>query len=111
MVEGSADSLDRVYAALAHPVRRDALDRLARNPTRVTDLAEPYTISLAAVSKHIHVLESADLIRRTIVGRDHLLAVTPHGLDAAYGWIATSRSFWQARLDALDALLQGAQPP
>lgn len=97
--------LDRVYAALAHPVRRDLLDRLAPAPTRVTQLAEPYAISLAAVSKHIQLLEEAGLVRRTIRGREHVLSATPHGLDAALDWIATARSFWQSRLDAMDALL------
>lgn len=106
MVEGSAAELDRVYAALAHPVRRDLLDRLASTPTRVTQLAKSYTISLAAVSKHIRLLEEAELVRRTIHGRDHVLSVTPNGLDAALDWIATSRSFWQGRLDALDSLLR-----
>ena len=106
MVEGSAAELDRVYAALAHPVRRDLLDRLALAPGRVTQLAKPYAISLAAVSKHIHLLEEAELVRRTISGREHVLSATPHGLDAALDWIATARSFWHGRLDAMDSLLR-----
>ena len=111
MVEGSVAELDRVYAALAHPVRRDLLDRLVLAPTRVTRLAEPYAISLAAVSKHIHLLEEADLVRRTVSGREHVLSATPHGLDAALDWIATARWFWQSRLDARDALLQARPGP
>ena len=106
MVEGSVAELDRVYAALAHPVRRDLLDRLTIAPTRVTQLAQPYAISLAAVSKHIRLLEDAALVRRTIQGREHVLSATPHGLDAALDWIATAHSFWQSRLEAMDALLQ-----
>lgn len=98
--------LDRVYAALAHPVRRDLLGRLVLTPTRVTQLAEPYAISLAAVSKHIHLLEEAELVRRTINGREHVLSASPHGLDAALDWITTARSFWQSRLDAIDSFLR-----
>ncbi len=100
MVEGSAALLDRVYAALAHPVRRDILAVLSHAPARVTDVAQPFAISLAAVSKHIHVLEEADLVSRRVVGRDHFLTALPHGLDDAHRWILTYRSFWESRLEA-----------
>ena len=106
MVEGSAPHLDAVYAALSHAVRRDILDRLTLGSARVTDLAEPYAISLAAVSKHLRQLEDAELVSRRIVGRDHVLAVRPSGLDGAHEWIAAHRAFWESRLDALDAVVR-----
>jgi DNA-binding transcriptional ArsR family regulator len=100
------ERLDLAYAALAHPVRREVLAALSRGPQRVTALAEPFDMSLAAVSKHIRVLESAALVERTVSGREHRLARTPHGLDEAYAWIARNRVFWESRLDALDEHLR-----
>ena len=106
MVERSGAALDRAYTALSHPVRRDILDRLTLGSARVTDLAEPYAISLAAVSKHVRQLEDAGLVYRRIAGRDHVLTARPAGLDGAHRWIATYRSFWETRLEALDALVR-----
>jgi len=93
--------LDETYGALAHPVRRVLLERLADAPARVTDLAAPFDVSLAAVSKHVQLLERADLVHRTVRGREHILHVTTEPLAAAEHWLATYRSFWEARLDAL----------
>lgn len=107
MVDNPAANLDRPYAALSHPVRRDILTHLARGPARVTSLAAPYAMSLAAVSKHIRLLEDAQLVERTVLGRDHVIAALPHGLDAAQDWITAYRSFWESRLDALDGMLRG----
>ena len=103
MVEYRPDTLDRTYGALAHPVRRGMLEALRAGRTRVTDLAGPFDISLAAASKHIRVLESAGLLTRTISGRDHLLSMEPHPLLEARDWIDAYRSFWESRLDALEA--------
>ena len=107
MVEGSQETLDVAYAALSHPTRRDLLAQLAQTPARVTELASPYAMSLAAVSKHIHVLEEAHLVERTVRGRDHVITAVPRGLDAAGEWIAAYRSFWESRLDALDRVMRG----
>ena len=104
MLDGLA--LDRAYAALAHPVRREVLDRLGAGPARVTDIAARFDISLAAVSKHIRFLEEAGLVSRQINGRDHLLAVVPGSLDEASRWIAARRAFWTSRLDDLDRHLR-----
>ena len=101
--------LDTIYQALSHPVRRDLVDRLSRvgpRGIRVTELAAPYTISLAAVSKHIRVLEVSGLVRRTIMGRDHFLALQPNPLYDAAGWIAQCQRFWTERLDRLETLLR-----
>lgn len=107
MVE-SSPVLDRTFAALSHPVRREMLTRLRKRPHRVTELAAPFPISLAASSKHIGILESAGLISRAVIGRDHVLSLSGAPLLAAEAWIATSRQFWEERLDALDTQLRGS---
>jgi DNA-binding transcriptional ArsR family regulator len=98
--------LDRTLVALADPTRRAILQRLTLGETRVTDLAQPFPISLNSVSKHIAMLERARLVRRRRVGREHLLSFNPEPLDAAATWIATQRGLWTERLEALDALLE-----
>lgn len=102
--------LSDVYAALGNDVRRAIVDRLARGEVRVTDVAAPFDISLAAVSRHILVLERAGLVRRRIDGRTHWLALEPRPLVDAEAWIEATRSFWTGRLDALDALLREDGP-
>lgn len=98
-------SLDATLLAIADPTRRAILRTLASGEARVTDLAEPFAMSLNAVSKHIRVLERARLVRRRRAGREHWLTYDPRPLDAAERWIADMRDFWTARLDALEALL------
>ncbi|MGH7687321.1 MAG: ArsR/SmtB family transcription factor [Candidatus Dormibacteria bacterium] len=105
MVEGSPDTLDRAYGALSHPIRRDLLERLTESSARVTSLASRYPVSLAAVSKHVHLLEQAGLVSRSVVGRDHVITGVPRALDTAQEWLDTYRSFWDARLDALERML------
>jgi DNA-binding transcriptional ArsR family regulator len=97
--------LDGTFVALADPTRRAILQRLTEGEVRVTELAEPFAMSLNAVSKHIRLLEHAQLVRRRRVGREHLLSFNPQPLDAVSDWILTQRAVWNARLDALDALL------
>ena len=104
MVERSA-ALDHTYAALGHPTRRAMLDMLKAGPMRVTDLAGPFEVSLAASSKHVNMLERAGLLSRTVAGRDHWLTLDPRPLHDAGDWIDTYRRFWDERLDALDQLL------
>lgn len=99
-------NLDSTLLALADPTRRAILQRLTRGETRVTELAEPFAISLNAVSKHIRMLERARLVRRRRAGREHFLSLDPAPLDEAAAWIDATRAFWNARLDALDAMLE-----
>lgn len=106
VVEYRGGQLDAVYAALAHPVRRTLLEHLRAGGAKVTDLAAPFPMSLAAVSKHIRVLESAGLIQRTIRGREHQLVLEPSPLVSAADWLDSYRRFWEERLDLLDARLR-----
>jgi DNA-binding transcriptional ArsR family regulator len=110
MVEYQAIELDRAYAALSNDVRRAIVGRLLAGEARVTDVAAPFDISLAAVSKHIGVLERAGLVRRRIDGRTHWLAFDPRSLDPAAAWIEQARAFWDGRLDALEAILRDDAP-
>ncbi len=99
------DSLDSTYAALADPTRRALLVALRGRDARITDLATPLPMTFAGVSRHIGVLESAGLVRRTIRGREHWLSIRPEGLSAAESWIREQTAFWSHRADALAARL------
>src|SRR5688572_1334486 len=106
MIAAAQNRLDNTLVALADPTRRAILRRLARTDANVTELAEPFSMSLNAVSKHIRILERARLVRRRRVGRAHVLSFNPAPLDEATAWIEEQRAFWTARLDALDELLK-----
>lgn len=106
MVEHISTLLDRTYGALAHPIRRTMLELLTAGALRVTDLAAPFDVSLAAASKHVRVLETAGLVVRTVEGREHLLTPQTQSLREAGDWIQRYRSFWTARLDALETDLR-----
>jgi DNA-binding transcriptional ArsR family regulator len=106
-MESVADrELDLALKALADPTRRLILQRLASGEARVTELAEPFPISLNSVSKHIRILERADLVRRRRRGREHVLSLNPERMDDIAAWVDQQRSFWAARLQAMDDLLQ-----
>ena len=79
---------------------------LAAGERTVSQLAEPFSISLAAASKHIKALESAGLIRREVRGRTHLCHLEPGPLASAHQWLGFYKSFWTDRLDVLERLLR-----
>ena len=99
-------SLDQTLVALADPTRRAILRRLSEGDSRVTELAAPFQMSLNGVSKHIRMLERAQLVMRRKTGREHLLSLNPQGLDEVEAWMRGQRALWKARLGALDVLLQ-----
>ncbi|HEY4012135.1 MAG TPA: metalloregulator ArsR/SmtB family transcription factor [Polyangiaceae bacterium] len=101
-----SDRLDAVLAAVSDPTRRVILDRLAGGPVRVTDLAEPLPMSLAAVSKHIQVLEKAGLVRRSKQGREHLLALDARPLREVARWASRYERYWTERFDRLEAFFE-----
>jgi DNA-binding transcriptional ArsR family regulator len=82
------------------------LSELAAGERTVSQLAQPFAISLAAASKHIKALENAGLIRREVRGRTHLCRIDPGPLASAHEWLSFYESFWNARLDALERLLR-----
>lgn len=102
MGEYKSSRLDEVFNALGDPTRRAILARLAGCEARVTEIAAGFPISLNSVSKHIRMLERAGLVKRSIIGRDHLLALHAQPLAEAQAWIDKYRSFWEDNLAALD---------
>lgn len=105
MVEYQQERLDRVFGALAHPARRAIVARLRKGAATVSEIAEPFDMSLAAVSKHLIVLESSGLLEREIVGREHRCTLNAAPLAEAANWVEEYRVFWEARLDALEEFL------
>lgn len=101
----SSDALDVVFRALSDPTRRAILSRLTREEATVGELAEPFDVSLAAVSKHLKVLEDAGLVRRDREGRTTRCAAIPGAMLPAKAWIDEHRVFWRERLDRLGELL------
>lgn len=108
MVEHFDDNLTTTFHALAHPIRREILARLAERGATVLEIADQFDISLNGVSKHLKVLEHAGLIKRAIHGRTHQLSLDATQLRGAGDWIDYYRPYWERRLDALDRFL-GAQ--
>lgn len=106
--------LDSAFVALGNATRRDILARLAAGEATVGELAEAYDMSLAAVSKHVVVLEGAGLVVRRVEWRTHYIRLNPEPLRAAHEWLEFYRQFWDQRLDALEAFLartkKGAKP-
>jgi DNA-binding transcriptional ArsR family regulator len=103
--------LDAVFAALADPTRRAIIERLSRSEARVTEIAEPFEMSLNAVSKHIRVLEASGVVARHRKGRDHILSINTRSLDEVDGWIERTRRYWELRLDAMERLLRELKKP
>src|ERR1700744_5830910 len=97
----SSDPLSLTFAALADPTRRAILARLALGETSVTELAEPFDMSLPAVSKHLKVLERAGLIARGREAQWRPCRIEPRALKDVDDWLETYRRMWEARLDRL----------
>jgi DNA-binding transcriptional ArsR family regulator len=105
-----ADQLSHTFAALADPTRRAILARLAIGETSVTELAEPFAMSLPAVTKHLKVLEKAGLISRGRQAQWRPCKLEAQPLRDATDWIAQYRQFWEQSLDRLELYLQQTQP-
>lgn len=108
-MEDSIDCLSTVFAALADPTRRAILARLADGDATVTELTAPLPISMAAVSRHLKVLEQAALISRTRSGKLRGSHLEPAPLRDAADWIDRYRQLWDSSLDRLDAHLAAVQ--
>ena len=105
------DKLSTTFAALADPTRRAILARLAQGEASVGELAAPFDISLPAISRHLRVLEDANLVARRADAQWRVCRLRPEPLQQAADWIEVHRRFWAASLDRLAAFLEPATPP
>jgi DNA-binding transcriptional ArsR family regulator len=101
--------LDHTFSALADPTRRAILARLALGEATVGELAEPFEVSLPAISRHLKVLETADLIVREKRAQQRVCRLRPEALKTASDWIEHNRRLWEERFDRLDAYLRELQ--
>lgn len=97
------EALDRTFAALADPRRREILERVSQGPIPASQLAPPLGITVMGVLKHLHALEEAQLITTRKVGRTRWCQLAPGSLDTAAAWISSRRRLWDRRLDRFEA--------
>jgi DNA-binding transcriptional ArsR family regulator len=100
---GSVSTLDNVLTAIADPTRRAIIGQLAEGPARISDLAQPFPMSLTGFCKHVRILERAGLVKRTHEGRENTLRLTAAPLRDVARWTLHYEKFWNARLDRLEA--------
>ena len=101
----SQGNLDALFSALGDPIRRQIVERLARGPLSVGEIASGFPISQPAISRHVRLLEESGLLERHVVGRVHRCTLSPAAMKAASSWIDKQRTFWVAALDRLDDIL------
>jgi DNA-binding transcriptional ArsR family regulator len=101
--------LDRTFSALADPTRRDILERLGRGPATLTELADPFDMTVPGVLKHVRILEAAELVTTERVGRTRECRLGPDQLDEVAQWIEGYRRRWERRLDRLEAYVERRQ--
>jgi len=106
MVADSSSRLDRVFHALAHPARRAIVRQLSIGERSLSELAYPLDMTFPAASKHVRVLEAAQLVRRRVAGREHRCSLRAAPLKDALNWTEQFRRNWEARFKALDSLLE-----
>jgi DNA-binding transcriptional ArsR family regulator len=102
-------SLDQTFAALADPIRRAIVSRLAKGDATVLELAEPFAVSLPAISKHLRVLEHAGLITRSREAQRRPCSLRVESLGAVIEWAEHTKGAWEARFDRLDVYLREIQ--
>ena len=100
------DPLDQVFKALADKTRREIVHRLARTEQTINEISDGFSMTLAAVSKHIKVLEDAKIVKRRIVGRINYISLVPERLTGALDWISIYRNFWNERLVKLETIIE-----
>ncbi len=105
MVADRSPRLDLVFHALAHPARRAMIRQLSGGERNLSELAAPLQMTFPAATKHVRVLEGAKLVRRRVVGRQHLCRLQAAPLKEAMLWTEQFRQHWEARFEALDSLL------
>lgn len=103
-------TLDRAFHALSDATRRALLDRLARGPASVTELAGPFDTSLAAIVQHVQVLEASGLIATEKAGRTRTCRISSEMVLRVEQWLSERRQIWEVRFDRLGALLEAREP-
>jgi DNA-binding transcriptional ArsR family regulator len=98
-------SLDTIFGSLADPIRRDILKRVTNQELNISEVASPYSVSLAAISKHLKILERAQLITKRKQGKEHFVTISPAALKQADDYLEQYASLWGDRFDRLDTLL------
>lgn len=106
MVADHSPRLDLIFHALAHPARRAIIRELSGGERNLSELAAPLRMTFPAATKHVRVLEGANLVRRRIVGREHLCRLRAAPLKEATLWTEQFRQHWETRFEALDSLLE-----
>ena len=107
MVKHYSEQLDRTFFALSDPTRRAIIGNLAaKGACSVLELAEPFQMSLPAISKHLKLLENANLVTRQIRGRVHYLTLCAEPMSEASEWIAAYRRFWNQQLDSFQQYIE-----
>ena len=109
MANNPDHNLDHVIVAISDPTRRAIIGRLALGPARISDVAEPFAMSLTGFCKHVRVLERAGLVRRTRYGRENTLALSAEPLRDVARWISSYERFWNVRLDRLEGFFAAKQ--
>jgi DNA-binding transcriptional ArsR family regulator len=107
----STDHLDHTFSALADPTRRSILTRLADGEATVSELAQPFAMSMPAISRHLKVLERAGLIVRSREAQWRPSRLQADPLDEAIDWMQSRKQTWEARMDRLDAYLRRKGEP
>lgn len=100
-----SETLDLAFHALSDPSRRGMVERLSRGPASVSELAEPFKMSLSAVVQHLRILETSGLVRTEKIGRVRTCQLEPKALRSTESWITERRTFWENRLDRLGEFL------
>lgn len=111
MVVDQSPALDRVFHALAHPARRAILRQLTDREQNLSELSAPLKMSFPAASKHVRVLEAANLVGRRVVGRTHLCRIKGEPLAEANQWLQGYRKVWESNFQRLDSLLEELNAP
>jgi len=94
------------FRALAHPIRRTIVERLAAGPAAVGEVTRGFDVSKPAISKHLKVLEETGVVSRVVEGRTHRLSLEPAGLDEAAEWMERQRALWERLFDVVDEYLK-----
>lgn len=105
MVYSRERTIDGAFFALSHPVRRAMLDQLSHEDQTIAEISHPHALSPAQITKHVAILERAQLVKRYRRGRAHCLTLQPDQLHEIMQWVERYQRFWSASLDALDEFL------